>query len=121
MVALGIIFLIVPFLIGIDDNFPGILLLFLGIIILIIAFVHHWRERKKFKFLLIFSLHGIPVFVVMHNLLDGLNKITENSTILSNILDFLSGLSFLLALIICPMGLLIGANGLGLVRKNKSN
>jgi len=121
LITLGIIFLITAFVIGIEDNFPGILFLYLGIIALIIAFIHHWREKRKFKFLLIYSLIGIPVFIVMHNLLDGIVKLVEDSIIVTNILGFLSGLTFLLALIICPVGLLIGGIGLGLVRKNKSN
>ena len=121
MITLSIIFLITAFSIGIENNFPGILFLCLGIITLIIAFIHHWREKRKFKFLRIFSLLGIPVFAVMHNLLHALNKILENSTIISNIVGYLSVLSLILAVIFCPLGYLIGVIGSLLVRKYKSN
>lgn len=121
LLAISIISLITAFIIGVADNLPGILLLFLGIIVLIIAFVHHWREKRKFKFLFIFSLLGIPIFIVLHNLLYGLSKMSVDSTILFNLLGILSGISFIMALIICPVGLLIGALGFGLVKYRKSN
>ena len=108
MITLSIIFLITAFSIGIEDNFPGILFLYVGIITLGVAFTHHWREKRKFKFLRIFSLLSIPVFAVMHELLEALNKTLENSTIISNIAGYLSTISFFLVLFFCPVGLLIG-------------
>ena len=120
LLAISIISLIAAFIIGIADNPPGILLLYLGIIVLILAFVHHWREKKKFKILLIISILGIPIFAVLHNLFHGLGKMLADSTILQNLLGILNGTSFILALIICPVGLLIGILGLVLAERMKS-
>lgn len=121
LLVLSIASLIIAFIVGIADNFPGIFLLYLGIITLIIAFVHHWREKKKFKILLIISILWIPIFAVLHNLFHGLSKMTADSSILHNLLGILNGTSFIIAIIICPVGLLIGALGLGLVKRMKSN
>ena len=121
LLATSIISLIVAFIIGIADNFPGILLLYFGITVLIIAFVHHWREKKKFKILLIISILGIPLFAILHNLFYGLSKMLNVSTVLQSSFEILHVISFFIAIIICPVGLLVGALGLGLVGKRKES
>lgn len=117
---IGCLLLIMAFIIGIEDNLPGILLLYFGTISLILTFVHKWREFKKFKILTLISIIGIPVFVVLYNLLYGLSKMSAEIILLSSFLNLLSGLSFLLAIIVCPAGLLIGLVG-AVIIKNKNN
>lgn len=118
--ATACISLAIAFIIGIADNLPGILLLYLGTISLILTFIHKWREFKKFKTLTLVSIIGIPVFIVLYNLLYGLSKMSAEITLLSSFLNLLSGLSFLLAIIVCPAGLLIGLVG-AVIIKNKNN
>jgi len=116
LLVVSAISLIAAFIIGINDNLPGILLLYIGVIILILAFVHHWREKKKFIILLTASVIGIPVFAVLHNVFYGLGKMFTDSLVFQNIFEVLHVISFFLAIIICPAGLLSGALGLGFVK-----
>ena len=117
--AIGSISLISALAIGIDDNPPGIALFYIAVISLILAFVHPWRKVKNFLNLAIASLIGFLVFVVLHNLLDALGEMTDIA-LLSQIIQFFSGASFNIALLVCPVGLLIGfAGGTVLFFKNK--
>jgi len=111
LLLIGCFSLILAFIIGISDNPPGILLCFVGITSLMLMFSHHWREIKKFTILLIFSIAGFPVSVVLHNLLYGLGKMFAENPILSQIFESLHVLFFLIAILICPPGILIGALG----------
>ena len=108
---ISIVLIIFALIIGIDDNPPGALLIYLGSFVLIITFVHHWRESKKFLILFISSIFGAIIFGVLHNLFDGLQKMMGDIIILSQILVFLSVTTFLIALIVCPPGILIGLVG----------
>jgi hypothetical protein len=103
--------LAITLFIGISDNPPGILLCFLAAIALILAFVHTWRKAKYFLILLGVSLIGFFVFVVLHNLFWSLGQMAEDITILKNLLNFIDAVSFLVALLVCPAGCLIGAVG----------
>ena len=109
----SVIAFVLAVLVGIDDNPPGTLLFYLGTVLLVLAWVHAWRKRRKFTWLVAGSLIGIPVFVVLHNLLhaDVLNGMAENYLIIAKVLELLSALSFILALAICPVGLVIGLLG----------
>jgi len=117
---IGCLLLVMAYIIGIADNLPGILLLYLGTIALILSFVHSWRKPRKFKILTIVSIIGIPVFIILYNLLYGLSKMSAEITLLSSFLNLLSVLSFLLAIIVCPAGLLIGLVG-AVIIKSKNN
>jgi len=104
LLAAGGLLILVASLIGISDNLPGILLCFLGIISLIFAFIHHWRNAKSYKVLLIVSVIGLFVFVILHNLLEGAGHHFENShLLLSQLLNILSVIFFLGAVLVCPL------------------
>jgi len=119
--ALGILFLAGAFIIGISDNPPGIILCYLGIVSLMLAFVHHWRTTKKFLILLLVSIIGFPVFAILHNVFYALGQYFHDVFILNPLFIFLEVLSFLIAILICPPGILIGAIGsIVLYFKNKN-
>ena len=111
LLILGVVLQILAFVVGIADNPPGLALCFAGIIGLMLIFFHHWREVKKFGFLLVVSVIGFPVSVVLHNLFYGLGKMNAENLILSQMFDFLDVLFFLIAILICPAGILIGIVG----------
>ena len=74
-----------------------------------------YREKisgKAKRFLLIagFSAIGFLTGVVLHNLFYALNTLTELA-VLNAILGFFEGAFFLLAVILCPLGLLVGIVG----------
>lgn len=96
---------------GIDDNPPGIILLYIGIISIMIMFVRHWRSAKKYLIFFISSIIGFIVFAILHNVMYGLHKIVGDIIVLKQLLVFLDVFSFLIAVIVCPPGVLAGAVG----------
>ena len=103
--------LIAAFIVGISDNLPGLTLCYIASVSVIIAFVHSWRRIKYFSILLIASLIGFFVFVVLHNVFYGLGQMAADINILRQLLDFLHAVFFLIALLICPAGILVGVVG----------
>jgi hypothetical protein len=84
--------------VGIDDNLPGQSLAWLSAIALVLAFVHPWRTSRRFLLLTGASALGLVVFAV-------LSAVMENAGIVGG------GAFFLLALFLCPAGLLVGIIG----------
>jgi len=111
LLSISIVLIIFALIIGIDDNPPGVFLIYFGFITLILVFIHHWRDSKKFLILFVSSIFGAIIFGVLHNLFDGLQKMMGDIIILSQILVFLSVISFMIALLVCPPGILIGIVG----------
>jgi len=84
--------------VGIDDNLPGQSLALLSATALVLAFVHPWRTSRRFLLLIGASALGFVVFAV-------LSSVMENAGV------FGGGVFFLLALFLCPAGLLVGIIG----------
>ena len=99
------------FIIGIDDNPPGLLLCLTAAAALILVFVHAWRKAKYFLILSGASLIGFFLFAVLHNLFWALGQKAADIIVLQYLLNFLDVASFLIAILVCPVGLLIGALG----------
>ncbi len=111
LVTICCVSLTVAFFIGISDNLPGLLLCYVAVIALILAFVHTWRRVKSFLILLGASLIGFPLFVILHNLFYGLGQVAADIIVLGYLLEFLHAVFFLVAIMVCPPGVLIGAVG----------
>ena len=111
LVTLCCVSLIVAFFIGISDNLPGLVLCYVAVTALILAFVHTWRQVKRFLILLGASLIGFPLFVLLHNLFYGLGQVAADVIVLGPLLEFLHAVFFLVAIMVCPPGVLIGAVG----------
>jgi hypothetical protein len=111
LIAVGGASLAAALLIGIADNPPGLLLVYLAVAAGILAFAHHWRRVKCFLILLGASLIGFPLAVVLHNAFYALAEITSDIVVLPHVLGFLEVAFFLLAVLVCPPGILIGALG----------
>jgi len=112
---------IVALFIGISADEQGLLLDYLAAAVMIFAFVHTWRKTKYFLILLGASLIGFPLFAVLHNVFYGLGQMAADIIVLSHLLEFLNVVSFILAVIFCPAGLLIGAAGSVLMYLKKRN
>jgi len=110
-VVLCCVLLLAAFIVGISDNPPGLALCYLAAVSLILAFVHAWRKGKYFLILLGSSVIGFAVFAVLHNVFYALAEISSDIVVLSRMLKFLDVASFLVAIFVCPAGLLIGAIG----------
>ena len=111
LIALAIIAITIGLIIGISDNPPGIIILYAGILLLIISFIHTWRKIRPFLILLLISSVAVPVFVVLHNIFFGIAELNSDARLLYEVLSFFDAMSFIIALIICPSGIVVGLGG----------
>jgi len=98
---------IAAFLVGIEDNPPGILLALAAAVALVLAFVHPWRSTREFGRLFIASVLSFLLFVVLHNVFDALAGIVEHIAVLHGLLEVLGGAAFILAALLCPAAFLV--------------
>jgi hypothetical protein len=91
-------------IIGIDDNPSGIIVFFLGSIVLVVAFTHNWKKAGSYLLLGIFSIAGFAVSVLLHNVFEAIGG--EGT-----IFGIVGAIFFLIALFICPACLVVGIVG----------
>jgi hypothetical protein len=97
--------------VGVADNLPGILLAFASAGAFIVAFVHPWRAPKHFLWLIgAFGL-GFIASAVLHNVLYGAAQKVGASGVVHNLLSGAGVAFFLVAVLVCPPGLLVGIVG----------
>ncbi len=97
LIGAGILSSVIALLIGVSDNPPGIVILYIGLTCLAGAWVWNWPSPREFWILLLLSLAAFPVGVVMHNLIYALGTLAEGSRILTGVLGFFGGFFFLVA------------------------
>jgi predicted MFS family arabinose efflux permease len=107
----GLLFIIAGLIIGIADNPPGIVVMFVGIILLLFAFIHVWRKSKPYLILMLVSFFGGIIFAILHNLFDGLATYWAEVVLIPQILNGLAVGSFIIAVLICPVGIFVGFLG----------
>jgi hypothetical protein len=107
----GCTLLVIALVVGIADNAPGIALLYLASLAGVLAFVHRWRTVRRFVLLAVASIVGVPVFALLHNVFYALSQSASDIVPLSQALKVLDAVSFLVALIVCPAGILVGVVG----------
>lgn len=98
-------------LVGIADNPPGILLAYSGATALVLAFVHPWRTARPFRRLLYASVVGLVVFAILHNAFEAAATRAAGVGMLQGLLQGLSVVAFLLAVLLCPPGVVVGGVG----------
>ena len=103
LIAFGILALIAALIVGISDNPPGIILLFISSILLVLAFTYNLKTTKSYLILLASSIIGFVLFAVLHNILEHFVDGTP--------WGFVAAFFFLVALFICPAGTLVGIVG----------
>lgn len=115
--ALTLVFLVIGGLslagglfVGIADHLPGLLLVYGAVTSFIMAFAHRWREPRKFFFLLGLSFLSFIVFAVLHNVFYAIGE-GSNVSWVTSLMDVLHIGSFLVAVLICPPGILVGLIG----------
>ena len=97
--------------VGISDNPPGILLAYLSASAFVVAFVHPWRTSKQFLRLICISGLGFIVFAVLHNVFAGIAPMAGVSGLGHDLLQGAGVVFFLVAILLCPPGLLVGVVG----------
>jgi len=68
-------------------------------------------RQKKFLLLTGASAFGFFVFVFLHNAFYALAIVGDNIIVLKHFFEFLHTIFFIVAIIICPLGFLVGAMG----------
>ena len=111
LLAIGALALIVAFVVGIGDNPPGLALMYTAVTAFLLAWVHPWRSIRRFVILLLASLIGFPVAVVLHNLFYALAELAAEFAGLVQVLGLLEGFFFIVAVVICPPGIIVGVLG----------
>jgi hypothetical protein len=98
-------------LVGISDNPPGILLLYLAGLTLVLSVTLGWRNPKWYGRLFLGSVLGFFVLAAIHNFAEvGAHRITH-LPLISLILSSISVVGFIAGVIVCPMACLVGAVG----------
>jgi hypothetical protein len=112
LLVLGVMSLVGAGILGISDNPPGILLCYLGVFGIMLALVHRWRRSKSFLMLFGGSLIGFVVLALLHNLLHAVGHAGSGAQDwITLVAEVSSGASFLVAVLLCPAGVLIGFVG----------
>jgi len=109
--VLSAISMIAAMIVSISDNLPGIVLSFISSILFVFAFTYNWKQAKQYVILLISSVFGFVIFAVLHNVFEVIGKGT--------FWEAIGGFFFLLAIFLCPAGIIIGGIG-SLIKLYKS-
>jgi hypothetical protein len=84
----------------------------LGALLVYLTFKSRVKGKLKvFLLILGFSSAGFLVFSVLHNFFYALAIVSENIIVLKYIFEFLHVASFLISIVGCPIGFIIGAIG----------
>ena len=111
LIALAIIAITIGLIIGISDNPPGIIILYAGTILLMVSFIHIWKKIWPRWPRGPGPIVPDPVFVVLHNIFFGIAELNSDARLLSEVFSFFDAMSFIIALIICPSGIVVGLGG----------
>ena len=111
LLLLAVLFTVAALVVGVNDNMPAIVVLFIGIMLLVTAFVHIWKRIKSYLMLALIAAIGIPVFVVLHNVFYGLGELAAGNLWLAGIAGFFDVFSFLIATLVCPSCVVVGLLG----------
>jgi hypothetical protein len=113
LVAISCVLIVAAFLIGARGGAEplGAVLLYLAAAALILALTHTWRRARNFLILFGAGLVGFPLFAVLHNVFYALAEIAKDVAIVHYSMEFLHGAFFIIAIIVCPPAVLIGAVG----------
>jgi len=64
LLAVNVLLAIVSAVTGINDNPPGVILVFLAAVAFVLAFTHPWHTAKKFLFLFLAAVGGFILFII---------------------------------------------------------
>jgi hypothetical protein len=114
ILLLGLMF--IPTIINFFQGMP--FLIIMGIFFLLGGLLTFLVYKQKLKgkprrYLLLtgFSAVGFFVFAVLHNLFYALAELSKNIAVLPTVLEYLHATFFIISVIICPIGFVIGVIG----------
>jgi hypothetical protein len=109
-IVIGVLLLPGGLIVGIDDNLPGLLMIYGAIACFILAVAHRWQRPRSFFLLFGLSVLGFLVFAVLHNLLHAVGKSSSVAWIKA-VMEVLGTGSFFVPVLICPPAFLVGLIG----------
>ena len=112
LLAVAGLFFAVALYVGVSDNPPGIAVFYGSMCALVVAFVHKWQKPKSFLILMVSSVVGFAVFAVLHNVFYAVGIKGAAIPGVSGLMEFLHVGSFLIALMLCPAGAVVGGGRL---------
>lgn len=101
---------------------PMAVFFLLGLVLLILS-LREKVEKKLKNFLILTGASAVWLFVfgILHNLFYALGTITKKIFVLSYLIEGLHITFFLIAVLVCPIGFLIGAIGSIVILTKKKN
>lgn len=111
LIGLALIAVSLSVFLGIEDNPAGIVVIYIGVMLLILSMTYIWRLKKAFLILALISAVGFPFFIVLHNIFFGISELIMHIKLVSDLTYLLDTVSFLIAMLICPPGVLAGLGG----------
>jgi nitroreductase len=122
LIASALVLITTALLLGIADNLPGIVLLYVAVTCIAAAWTWNWKSPRDFWILLGISLAAFPAGVVLHNLLYALGTQVSGMQIISPLVEALEVIFFLLAVIVVgPVALVSIIGGISASRRGISN
>ncbi len=96
--------------VGVSDNPPGLLLVYLASVCFVSALVHPWQEPRRYRYLAYASVLLLLLFAVLHNVFAALGGEGAGGPF-RYALEPLGVASFMLAVFACPAGFVVGIVG----------
>ena len=109
--AAGAVLIGAALAVGIDDNLPGVALLYLGAAAVVLAFTHSLRTTRQFRRLALSAVATFAVSAVLHNVLEFGAQMLGVETVVGRALDVVQTAFFLAAVLLCPIALIVAAIG----------
>jgi hypothetical protein len=108
--ACAVVLLAAAMLVGISDNPPGILLAFASSIVVVLALTMGWHHPRKHFYLFAGSALAFVVTAVLHNVFEAAASVA-GAPWLKAAGEAIGAVFFLIAIFLCPAGILVGAVG----------
>ncbi len=115
LIAAGLLLGITAFLLGVADNPPGIITLYLALICLAFAWVWNFPAPRDYWIMFLLSLVAFPLGVVLHNLFYALATLVRGIPVIESLAVFLHVFFFLVAVMAVGPAALAGLIG-GVIR-----
>jgi uncharacterized membrane protein YdcZ (DUF606 family) len=97
-------------LVGIADNPPGLLLAFASSILVVLALTTGWQHPRKHFYLFVGSFLAFALTAVLHNVFEAAASVAGVPW-LRTAGGFIGAAFFLVAIFLCPAGIVVGAVG----------
>lgn len=111
LIGAGLVLGLIAFLLGVADNPPGIIALYIGLTCLAGAWVWNFPGPRDYWMILLVSLAAFPVGVLLHNLLYALAGLADGLPVLKALLEVLHVFFFLVAVMAVGPAALAGLIG----------